>query len=134
MSQSAAEKAKFRGALEGSDVTDGQIKVLLHRRMLPLAERVEPHHLAPNAFLKLSAYVTLCEGFVGIEPRLDLWQKLFFFKQQSTPTDDPDVKKMTPCGAALVHHRSASGFPKLPLQDSVKKWQRGFFYVKNVDP
>ncbi|KAI5006888.1 hypothetical protein ZWY2020_042100 [Hordeum vulgare] len=41
---------------------------------------------------------------------------------------------MTPCGAALVHHRSKSSFPQLPLQESIKQWQRGFFYVKNADP
>ncbi|KAE8806916.1 hypothetical protein D1007_17011 [Hordeum vulgare] len=45
-----------------------------------------------------------------------------------------DVKWMTPCGAALLYHRSGSGFSKIPLQDSVKNWQRGFFYVKNVNP
>ena len=27
---------------------------------------LQPHHLAPNAFLQLSAFVILCEGFVGI--------------------------------------------------------------------
>ncbi|KAE8806085.1 hypothetical protein D1007_17763 [Hordeum vulgare] len=41
MSQSATEKAKFRGAWEGSDVTDGHIEVLRRRRMLTLVERVE---------------------------------------------------------------------------------------------
>ncbi|KAE8768869.1 hypothetical protein D1007_59614 [Hordeum vulgare] len=43
-------------------------------------------------------------------------------------------KPMTPCGAALVHHRTTSGFPQMPLQDSIKMWHKGFFYVKNVDP
>ncbi|KAI4993328.1 hypothetical protein ZWY2020_007641 [Hordeum vulgare] len=43
-------------------------------------------------------------------------------------------RPMTPCGAALVHHRMKSGFPQMPLQDSMKKWQRGFFYVKNASP
>ncbi|KAI4981345.1 hypothetical protein ZWY2020_021830 [Hordeum vulgare] len=33
---------------------------------------LQPHHLAPNAILQLSAFVVLCEGFLGIEPRLDL--------------------------------------------------------------
>ncbi|KAE8774312.1 hypothetical protein D1007_53338 [Hordeum vulgare] len=93
----------------------------------------QPHHLASNVVLQLAAFVVLCEGFVGTEPLLDLWRKLFFFKQQSVPTDKPGVK-MTPCGAALVHHWLTSGFPKLPLQESVKKWQRGFFYVKNAIP
>ncbi|KAI4983749.1 hypothetical protein ZWY2020_025615 [Hordeum vulgare] len=41
---------------------------------------------------------------------------------------------MTPCGAALVHHRSKSSFPQLPLQESIKQWQKGFFYVKNTNP
>ncbi|KAI4977998.1 hypothetical protein ZWY2020_014552 [Hordeum vulgare] len=27
-----------------------------------------------------------------------------------------------------------SDFPQMPLQDSIEMWQRGFFYVKNVDP
>ncbi|KAE8805152.1 retrotransposon ty3-gypsy subclass [Hordeum vulgare] len=137
MSQSTVEKAKFRGAWEGSDVTDRHIEVLRHRRMLPPAERVkvrlpdaqgsptardgkvvvfkehffrgfglpaseffsqflvffglQPHHLAPNAFLQLAAYISLCEGFIGIKPRLDFWRKLFIFKQQSAPTNDPDI-------------------------------------------
>ncbi|KAE8805517.1 hypothetical protein D1007_18445 [Hordeum vulgare] len=34
---------------------------------------LQPHHLAPNAILQLSSFVFLCEGFLGIEPRLDLW-------------------------------------------------------------
>ncbi|KAE8788316.1 hypothetical protein D1007_37634 [Hordeum vulgare] len=44
---------------------------------------LQPHHLAPNAILQLAAFVVLCEGFVGIEPRGDLWRSLFFFKQHS---------------------------------------------------
>ncbi|KAI4993180.1 hypothetical protein ZWY2020_007493 [Hordeum vulgare] len=38
---------------------------------------LQPHHLASNAILQLSAFVVLCEGFLGIEPRLDLWQACF---------------------------------------------------------
>ncbi|KAE8774063.1 hypothetical protein D1007_53631 [Hordeum vulgare] len=101
---------------------------------------LQPHHLAPNAILQLASFVVLCEGFLGIEPRLDLWQKLFFFKQQSVKMVKAAVAKlkgprpMTPCGAALAHHQTSSGFPQMPLQDSIKMRKRGFFYVKNVDP
>ncbi|KAE8821623.1 hypothetical protein D1007_00405 [Hordeum vulgare] len=97
-------------------------------------------HLAPNAILQLASFVVLCEGFLGIEPRLDLWQSLLFFKQQSKKMDKADVEKldgprpMTPCAAALVHHRTKCGFPQMPLQDCIKQWQRGFFYVKNAIP
>ncbi|KAE8789636.1 hypothetical protein D1007_36135 [Hordeum vulgare] len=41
---------------------------------------LQPHHLALNAILQLAAFVVLCEGFVGIEPLVDLWRSLFFFK------------------------------------------------------
>ncbi|KAE8775196.1 hypothetical protein D1007_52343 [Hordeum vulgare] len=100
---------------------------------------LQPHHLAPNAILQLAAFVVLCEGFVGIEPRVNLWRSLFFFKQQSIAMEKSEVEKlkgprpMTPCGAALVHHRPKSGFPQMPLQDSVKHWQKGFFYVRSTD-
>ncbi|KAI5005787.1 hypothetical protein ZWY2020_033030 [Hordeum vulgare] len=78
---------------------------------------LQPHHLASNAIPQLASFVVLCEGFLGIEPRLDLWQSLFFFKQQSIKMLKAEVEKltaprpMTPCGAALVHHRTKCGFP-----------------------
>ncbi|KAE8786310.1 hypothetical protein D1007_39918 [Hordeum vulgare] len=101
---------------------------------------LQPHHLAPNAILQLAVFVVLCEGFVGIEPCVDLWRNLFFFKQQSIAMEKSEVEKlkgprpMTPCGAALVHHRLKSGFPQMPLQESIKHWQKGFFYVNSADP
>ncbi|KAE8766959.1 hypothetical protein D1007_61742 [Hordeum vulgare] len=76
----------------------------------------QPHHLAPNAILQLASFVVLCEGFLGIEPRLDIWRKLFLFKQQSVTMDKAEAAKlkgpkaMTPCGTALVHHWTSSGF------------------------
>ncbi|KAE8770011.1 hypothetical protein D1007_58301 [Hordeum vulgare] len=55
------------------------------------------HYLAPNAILQLSAFVILCEGFVRIEPRVDLWRSLFFFKQQSIAMEKSDVEKIRGC-------------------------------------
>ena len=55
---------------------------------------LQPHHLAPNAILQLSAFVILCEGFVGIEPHVDLWRSLFFFKQQSIAMEKSEVEKL----------------------------------------
>ncbi|KAE8792626.1 hypothetical protein D1007_32806 [Hordeum vulgare] len=101
---------------------------------------LQPHHLAPNAILQLAAFVVLCEGFLGIEPRVDLWRSLFFFKQQSIAMEKSEVEKlkgprpMTPCAAALVHHHSKSGFSQMPLQESIKHWQKAFFYMKSTDP
>src|SRR4051812_40650896 len=91
---------------------------------------MQPHHLDANDVLHMAIYVTLCEGFLGIEPCINVWYRLFFLKRQMVKVADTWVKVMTPCGTALVHHRSA--FLALPLEDSVKNWQKGFFYVKNV--
>ncbi|KAE8798056.1 hypothetical protein D1007_26667 [Hordeum vulgare] len=101
---------------------------------------LQPYHQAPNAILQLASFVVLCEGFMGIEPCPDLWQSVFFFNQQSTKMDKAEAEKltgprpMTPCGAALVHHRTKCGCPQMPLQDSIKQWQRRFFYMKNANP
>ncbi|KAE8794752.1 hypothetical protein D1007_30473 [Hordeum vulgare] len=63
---------------------------------------LQPHHLAAYAVLQLAAFVTLCKGFLGIE--------------QLSVTDKATGEKwMNPREAALVHHRSGYGFPKLPL-------------------
>ncbi|KAI5017651.1 hypothetical protein ZWY2020_042539 [Hordeum vulgare] len=81
---------------------------------------LQPHHLAPNAILQLSAFVILCEGFVGIEPRVDLWHNLFFFKHQSIAMEKSEVEKltgprpMTPCRAACYGNKS----PSMALRNS----------------
>ncbi|KAE8821637.1 hypothetical protein D1007_00420 [Hordeum vulgare] len=127
--RSSAQQASLQGGWLGSDVDEELIDALRHHRLLPPASQVS-----------LAAFVVLCEGFVGIEPRVNLWRSLFFFKQQSIAMEKSEVEKlkgprpMTPCGAALVHHRPKSGFPQMPLQDSVKHWQKGFFYVRSTDP
>ncbi|KAE8810223.1 hypothetical protein D1007_13110 [Hordeum vulgare] len=136
--KSSSQNASLQGAWLGNEIGKEHIKALRHHQLLPPAS--QPHHLAPNAILQLSAFVILCEVFVGIEPRVDLWRSLFFFKQQSIAMEKPEVEKLTgprpmmSCRAALVHHRSKSGFPQMPLQESIKQWQKGFFYVKNADP
>ena len=33
---------------------------------------LQPHHLTPNTAVLLSAFVTLCEGFIGVLPTLEL--------------------------------------------------------------
>ncbi|KAE8812376.1 hypothetical protein D1007_10741 [Hordeum vulgare] len=151
--KSSAQQASSQGAWLGSDVDEGTSMRFVTIDYCPRPPKcrsffaewlqlfgLQPHHLAPNAILQLAAFVVLCEGFVGIEPRVDLWRSLFFFKQQSIAMEKSEVEKlkgprpMTPCGDALVHHRLKSGFPHMPLQDSIKHWQKGFFYVKSADP
>ncbi len=39
--------------------------------------QLQPHHLTPNAVVLLSAFVTLCEGYLGVLPTLELWGEFF---------------------------------------------------------
>jgi hypothetical protein len=36
------------------------------------------HHIAPNSLVSVAGYAALCEGFLGIRPRVDLFQLYFF--------------------------------------------------------
>jgi hypothetical protein len=40
------------------------------------------YHLPPNSILVLSSFVALCDGYLGIQTRLDLFQLYFGIKQQ----------------------------------------------------
>ena len=39
---------------------------------------------------------------------------------------------MSNYGAAVISKRSGADCPKMPLEDSAKKWQNSFFYVRNL--
>ena len=87
---------------------------------------LQPHHLGVGAIIQLSGFVTLCEGYLGVEPTIDLWARFFSLKQQG-----PSAWEFTDCGAAVISKRSGEDFPKIPLENSAKKWQNSFFYVCN---
>ena len=38
---------------------------------------VELQHLTPNRVQHMAAFVSLCEGFLGIDPHFDLWRYFF---------------------------------------------------------
>ena len=76
--------------------------------------------------MQLSGFVTLCEGYLGVEPTIDLWARFFSLKKQG-----PSAREFADCGAAVILKWSGAEFPKIPLEDSAKKWQNFFFYVRN---
>ena len=51
------------------------------------------------------------------------WVRFFSLKQQG-----PRAGEMSDCGAAVISKRSGADYPKMPLEDSAKKWQNSFFY------
>ena len=80
---------------------------------------LQPHHLMPNTVMLLSAFVSLCEGFLGLLPTLELWGEFFQSKLGTVIAGVP-----APCGAFIVMRRSSENnpFPPIPLIQSVKIW------------
>ena len=78
---------------------------------------LQPHHLRTGAIVQLSGFVTLCEGYLGVEPTIDLRARFFSLKQQG-----PSAGEFADCGAAVISKRSGADCPKMPLEDSAKKW------------
>ncbi|KAE8790000.1 hypothetical protein D1007_35761 [Hordeum vulgare] len=64
---------------------------------------LQPHRLGANSILQLFAFLAFCEGYLGIEPLLDLSCRLFYFKKQTTEDKARERKEMTACGATLVY-------------------------------
>ena len=91
--------------------------------------QLQPHHLTPNTVVLLSAFVTLCEGFIAVLPTLELWGEFFYSKLGTQAAGMP-----AQCGAFIAVRRSGADnpFPSIKLIKSVKMWQRSYFYMKNV--
>jgi hypothetical protein len=87
---------------------------------------LQPHHIGANAMMVLSAFATLCEANLGIWPNVELFRRLIFFKTQTVDTV-PVI-----CGTASFYARKSADFPGIKGKESCKKWQRSFFYVKNL--
>jgi hypothetical protein len=63
---------------------------------------------------------------LGIWPNIELFRWLIYFKTQ-TAESPPLV-----CGVASFYARKTASFPGLKGKESCKKWQRSFFYVRNL--
>ena len=68
--------------------------------------QLQPHHLTPNTVVLLSAFVTLCEGFLGVLPTLELWGEFF---QSKLGTCSKGVPAHT--GAFIASRRSGADNP-----------------------
>jgi hypothetical protein len=88
--------------------------------------RLQPHHIGANAMMTLAAFVTLCEAYLGIWPNVELFRRLIYFKTQTAETV-PVI-----CGTASFYAHKTADFPGIKGKESCKKWQRSFFYVRNL--
>jgi hypothetical protein len=84
------------------------------------------HHIGANTMMTLAAFAALREAYLGIWPNIELFRRLIYFKTQ-TADAIPVV-----CGTASFYVRKTADFPGLKGKESCKRWQRSFFYVKNL--
>ena len=62
---------------------------------------LELQHLNPNGIQHISAFVVLCEGYLGIEPHFELWKYLFVVElQKKNKWKKPDLT--VPMGCASI--------------------------------
>ena len=80
---------------------------------------LQPHHLTPNTVVLLSAFATLCEGFLGVLPTIELWGEFFSSKLGAHVAGVP-----AQCGAYIAMRRSTADNPFPSI--SLIKWRAEF--------
>jgi hypothetical protein len=91
--------------------------------------RLQLHHIAPNSFTVIAGFVTLCEGYLGINPRGDLFRLYFNIRQNRDANGDPHN-----CGSVSFVSRSGKSYPYITPHDYAKGWRGSFFYQADQAP
>jgi hypothetical protein len=62
------------------------------------------HHLTPSGALHISAFMTLCEAYLGIGPKYDMWKYFFCVRHPQ----DPEAE-LTISGGMVIHVKARHG-------------------------
>src|SRR4051812_10555792 len=93
----------------------------------------------------LSAFVTLYKGYLGVRPTEGLWARIFHFKSQMVASgvmlpnpkgphlSDVAERVMVECDAATIYTNSKTTNPNPKPLQSVKKFQKTFFYARTPE-
>ena len=126
MPNAAFVKVQVPPREEISPVSQGNERVIFHLHFLcgfglPVSgflrlfldiNHLQPHYLTPNTVTLLSAFVTTCEGYIGILPTLELWGAFFYGKPDTSAKDTA-----AECGGFIAVRRLAkwNAFPVIKL-------------------
>ena len=83
-------------------ISDFFREVLIHYQ-------VQPQNLSPNSILALSNYAALCEGYLGIRPRLNMFIYFFNVKREAGVSKD----ELRNCGTISFKIRPGRRFPDI---------------------
>ncbi|KAI4995212.1 hypothetical protein ZWY2020_035115 [Hordeum vulgare] len=87
---------------------------------------IQPHHLPPNIVAYISAFITLCECFLGCPPHWGLFKKIFTARSQAVKKANPgdtQTNVIQLCGGLGIQKRNTSTYPPMTLPESVRNWQ-----------
>lgn len=96
--------------------------------------RAQLHHFSPNTITYLTAFVSMCENFLGCRPHWGLFKHIFACRSQSVKKANPSDEKthvIQMCGGLGIQTRKQSTFPPMTLPDSVRGYQSTWFYCKD---
>jgi hypothetical protein len=82
------------------------------------------HHISPNSLVSVAGYTALCEGYLGIRPRVDLFQ--LFFSVRANYEDDGSLRT---CGTVCFLPRRSKEYPFIMPLDSAIGWRGSWFYM-----
>jgi hypothetical protein len=86
--------------------------------------RLQLHHLAPNSSTAIAGFIALCEGYLGINPRGDLFCLCFNIRYNRDANGDPRN-----CGLVFFVPRSGKSYPYIIPYDSANGLRGSFFYL-----
>ena len=82
---------------------------------------LELQHLNPNGIQHISAFVALCEGYLGIEPHFELWKYFFAVElQKKKERKKPDLAVLMGCASIHLRGNRSSEYMSIPLLKSNK--------------
>jgi len=86
-------------------------------------------HLNPTGVLHLAEFDTVCEAFLGMEPHMDFFQRLFSLRALTVG----DSAEITPVGGFALQRKLGMGdlYPGYLPCDSNRGWHGEWFYIRN---
>ena len=81
------------------------------------------HDLAPDSFLHISAFIVVCEAFLGITPHFGLWLKTFEVNSKMIEGQH------AACGGASIGKMAGAPWQKGSFPKVSELWQREWFCI-----
>ena len=77
------------------------------------------------------AFVTLCDGFLGISPHFDLWWYFFVVTLLKKREKKWELSMPMGCVGISLRNNQVNEYPSMRLSTSNKGWHSHWFYIKD---